>query len=118
MEVETSLFDTVLGYSGQTDQYIGALTVGKNKKYTFLTETQWAKESNVNAFRHSKGKHVFCVVASHLSQQCFSNVMKKALLGYLPSTSQPLYNTIVGVQANFHVSYPFRVITRVKCIDI
>ena len=33
-------------------------------------------------------------------------------------TPQPLYNTIVGVQANFRVSYPIRVITRVKCIDI
>ena len=32
------------------------------------------------------------------------------------NTPQPLYNTIVGVQANFHVSYPIRVITRVKCI--
>ena len=31
-------------------------------------------------------------------------------------TPQPLYNTIVGVQANFHVSYSIRVITRVKCI--
>ena len=28
---------------------------------------------------------------------------------------QPLYNTIVGVQANFRVSYPIRVIMRVKC---
>ena len=32
------------------------------------------------------------------------------------STPQPLYNTIVGVQANFHVSYPNLVISRVKCI--
>ena len=32
-------------------------------------------------------------------------------------TPQPLYNTIVGVQANFRVSYPIRVISRVKCID-
>ena len=31
-------------------------------------------------------------------------------------TPQPLYNTIVGVQANFCVSYPNRVILRVKCI--
>ena len=29
-------------------------------------------------------------------------------------TPQPLYNTIVGVQANFRVSYPIRVITKVK----
>ena len=35
----------------------------------------------------------------------------------LPYTPQPLYNTIVGVQANFRVSYPIRVILRVKCID-
>ena len=33
-------------------------------------------------------------------------------------TPQPLYNTIVGVQANFRVDYPIRVIMRVKCIDI
>ena len=33
-------------------------------------------------------------------------------------TPQPLYNTIVGVQANFRVNYPNRVITRVKCIAI
>ena len=33
-------------------------------------------------------------------------------------TPQPLYNTIAEVQANFHVSYPVRVVTRVKCIDI
>ena len=32
------------------------------------------------------------------------------------TTPQPLYNTIVGVQANFRVSYPICVITRVKCI--
>ena len=31
-------------------------------------------------------------------------------------TPQPLYNTIVGVQDNFHVSYPKSVIRRVKCI--
>ena len=34
------------------------------------------------------------------------------------STPQPLYNTIVGVQANIRVNYPNRVITRVKCIVI
>ena len=33
-------------------------------------------------------------------------------------TPQPLYNTIVWVQANFRVSYSNRVITRVKCIVI
>ena len=34
------------------------------------------------------------------------------------STPQPLYNTIVWVQANFRVSYPNRVITKVKYIVI
>ena len=34
------------------------------------------------------------------------------------NTPQPLYNTIVGVQANFRVGYPINVIMRVKCIDI
>ena len=34
------------------------------------------------------------------------------------NASQPHYNTIAGVQANIRVSYPIRVITRVKCIDI
>ena len=29
---------------------------------------------------------------------------------------QPLYNTIFEVQANFHVSYPNHIISRVKCI--
>ena len=33
-------------------------------------------------------------------------------------TPQPLFNTIVGVQANFCVSYPIHVITRVKCTDV
>ena len=33
------------------------------------------------------------------------------------NTPQPLYNTIAGVQANFHVSYPINVIMSVKCID-
>ena len=45
----------------------------------------------------------------------------KNIDGYMHAfacTPQPLYNTIAGVQANFHVSYPFRVITRVKHIDI
>ena len=32
------------------------------------------------------------------------------------TTPQPLYNTIVGVHANFRVSYPICVISRVKCI--
>ena len=32
------------------------------------------------------------------------------------ATPQPLYNTIFGIQANFRVSYPNRVISRVKCI--
>ena len=32
------------------------------------------------------------------------------------STPQPLYNTTVGVQTNFRVSYPNHVILRVKCI--
>ena len=31
-------------------------------------------------------------------------------------TPQPLHNNIFGVQANFCVSYPNRVILRVKCI--
>ena len=31
------------------------------------------------------------------------------------NTPQPLYNTIAGVHANSRVSYPIRVITRVKC---
>ena len=31
-------------------------------------------------------------------------------------TPQPFYNTIVGVQDNFRVSYPIRVIMGVKCI--
>ena len=31
-----------------------------------------------------------------------------------PGTPQPHYNTIVGIQANFRVSYPIRVITRVN----
>ena len=35
-----------------------------------------------------------------------------------PNTPQPLYNTIVWVQANFRVRYPNRVITRVKYIVI
>ena len=30
------------------------------------------------------------------------------------SLVQPVYNTIVGVQDNFHVSYSIRVITRVN----
>ena len=32
------------------------------------------------------------------------------------NTPQPVYNTIFGIQASFHVSYPNRVISRVKCI--
>ena len=32
-------------------------------------------------------------------------------------TPKPLYNTIVWVQAHFHVSYPNRVISRIKCND-
>ena len=36
--------------------------------------------------------------------------------GLYTCTPQPLYNTIVWVQANFHASYPNRVISRVKCI--
>ena len=41
------------------------------------------------------------------------------VMNILPNTPpQPLYNTIAGVQANFHVCNPIRVITRVKCIDI
>ena len=31
-------------------------------------------------------------------------------------TPQPLYNTVIGAQANFRVSYPICVITRVRCI--
>ena len=34
----------------------------------------------------------------------------------LDNTPQPLYNTIVGVQANFRVSYPNHVISRIKCV--
>ena len=35
-------------------------------------------------------------------------------------TPQPLYSSIVGVQASFRISYPIHVtgIRRVKCIDI
>ena len=31
-------------------------------------------------------------------------------------TPQPLYNTIVGVQASFQISYPYSAIARVTCI--
>ena len=41
----------------------------------------------------------------------------EAVCYIIDGTPQPLYNTIVWVQANFRVSYPNRVITRVKCID-
>ena len=34
----------------------------------------------------------------------------------LKHTPQPLYNTIVGVQANVRVSYPNRVLLRVTCM--
>ena len=34
------------------------------------------------------------------------------------NTPQPLYNTVVGIQENFSVSYPFSVISKVKCIVI
>ena len=34
------------------------------------------------------------------------------------NTPQPLYSTIVGVQNILRVSYPIRVIKRVKHIDI
>ena len=44
--------------------------------------------------------------------------MSKHSMDYFFNTPQPLYNTIVRVQANFRVSYPNRVITRVKCIVI
>ena len=47
--------------------------------------------------------------------QCSFNAM---FLEHQSSTPQPLYNFIVGVQDNFRVSYPIRVITRVKYIDI
>ena len=40
------------------------------------------------------------------------------LIKLKPNIPQPRYNTIVGVQANFRVSFPIRVITRVKCIVI
>ena len=43
-------------------------------------------------------------------------VKTKQLLKTQRYTPQPLYNTIVGVQANFRVSYPNLVISRVKCI--
>ena len=33
------------------------------------------------------------------------------------STPQPLYNSIVEVQARIGVRYPIRVLTRVKCKD-
>ena len=47
----------------------------------------------------------------------------KTVSGYLKlcvylNTPQPLYNTIVGVQYNFRVSYPISFITRVNYIDI
>ena len=50
-------------------------------------------------FNESKGKEVI-------------EILRKK---YAP---QPLYNTIVGVQAHFLVSYPICVIMKVKCIDI
>ena len=39
------------------------------------------------------------------------------LMKYLENTPQPFNITIVGVQANFRVSYPIPVISRVECID-
>ena len=40
------------------------------------------------------------------------------ILSYYNEIQHNLYNTIFWVQANFRVSYPIGVITRVKCIDI
>ena len=48
----------------------------------------------------------------HTQHQCFKQNCRKEQI-----TPQPLYNTIVGIQASFRVSYPNRVITRVKCIS-
>ena len=57
-------------------------------------------------------KDRLCFAMAHMNR---TSVVRMVLV---TSTPQPLYNTIVGVQDNFHVSYPIRVITRVKYIDI
>ena len=49
---------------------------------------------------------------------CFALGHKEEIQCFFYSTPQPLYNTIVGVQANFGVSYPICLIMRVKCVDI
>ena len=49
-----------------------------------------------------------------LKQQFLKYCRGKDTIMIFKSTQQPLYNTIVGVQAYFHVSYPFRVIKKSK----
>ena len=50
---------------------------------------------------------------------CASKTVKLIKLARVKfTTPQPLYNTIIGVQTNFRVSYPICIITRVKCIVI
>ena len=51
--------------------------------------------------------------SSYLTKEFFFGMTLHAHAQYT-CTPQPLYNTIVGVQANFRVSYPIRVIWRVK----
>ena len=65
-------------------------------------------------------KPTICIGENNGADQLRSNweADQRLCFRYTDSTPQPLYNTIVGVQAHFRVSYPIRVITRVECIVI
>ena len=65
-------------------------------------------------WRKIKKKKIFTKTHTHRKDKNYIPIIYFVYRGY--NIPQPLYNTIVGVQDNFRVSYPNRVIMRVKCI--
>ena len=58
------------------------------------------------------------LTTSSLCQRCIHQVHDKTIPCFYVYTPQPLYDTIAGIQANFHVSYPIHAIMRVECTDM
>ena len=58
------------------------------------------------------------IKALHKNWKCYEILEMNFIMFVFVITPQPLYNTIVGVQYNFHVSYPIRVIMTVKYINV
>ena len=86
------------------------MNVGYGMQCAWVTQDVFGNERSLMVSEKPKE-----LTKSTLNVRMTTSSMNKVTVNF-SGTPQPLYNTMVWVKANFRVSYPICVITRVKCI--